>query len=232
MAELKPGTFYGVGIGPGDPELLTLKAIRVLRDCPVIAAPRTASGEMLALDIARQAVDFGGKTILPMDLPMERDKARLRAAHEAAADQAEAYLRQGQDVAMLNLGDVSIYATFGYLQEILEQRGFATAMVPGVPSFCAVAARLNIGLTEMNKPLRIDPTGGGPLAETLGLPGTKILMKSGKQIARVVETLREHGCLGKAAMVQNCGLPDETVYRNLRDVPDSAGYFATIIVKE
>ena len=232
MAELKPGTLYGVGIGPGDPELLTLKAIRVLRDCPVIAAPRTASGEMLALDIARQAVDFGGKTILPMDLPMERDKARLRAAHEAAADQAEAYLRQGQDVAMLNLGDVSIYATFGYLQEILEQRGFATAMVPGVPSFCAVAARLNIGLTEMNKPLHIVPAGGGPLAETLDLPGTKILMKSGRQIPRVVETLRSHGCLNKAAMVQNCGLPDETVYRNLEDVPDSAGYFATIIVKE
>ena len=232
MAELKFGTFYGVGIGPGDPELLTLKAIRVLRECPVIAAPRTASGDMLALDIARQAVDFGGKTILPMDLPMERDKARLRAAHEAAADQAEAYLRQGQDVAMLNLGDVSIYATFGYLQEILEERGFTTAMVPGVPSFCAVAARLNTGLTEMNKPLHIVPAGGGPLSETLGLPGTKILMKSGKQIARVVETLREHGCLGKAAMVQSCGLPDEIVYRDLAEVPENAGYFATILVKE
>lgn len=232
MAELKFGTFYGVGIGPGNPELLTLKAICVLRECPVIAAPRTASGEMLALDIARQAVDLDGKILLPMDFTMDRDPARQHAAHEIAADLAEEYLRQGRDVAMLNLGDVSIYATFSYLQEILEQRGFATTMVPGVPSFCAVAARLNIGLTEMNKPLHIVPAGGGPLSETLDLPGSKILMKSGKQIARVVETLRTKGCLDKAAMVQSCGLPDETVYRNLRDVPDSAGYFATIIVKE
>ena len=228
----KTGTFYAVSVGPGDPELLTLKAIRVLRECPVIAAPRTASGDMLALDIARQAVDFGGKTILPMDLPMERDKARLRAAHEAAADQAEAYLRQGQDVAMLNLGDVSIYATFGYLQEILEERGFTTAMVPGVPSFCAVAARLNTGLTEMNKPLHIVPAGGGPLSETLGLPGTKILMKSGKQIARVVETLRTKGCLDKAAMVQNCGLPEEKICRSLEEADDQPGYFTTMVVRE
>ena len=232
MAELKFGTFYGVGIGPGDPELLTLKAIRILRECPVIAAPRTASGEMLALDIARQAVDLDGKILLPMDFTMDRDPVKQHAAHEIAADLAEEYLRQGQDVAMLNLGDVSIYATFGYLQEILEERGFATAMVPGVPSFCAVAARLNIGLTEMNKPLHIVPAGGGPLSETLELPGSKILMKSGRQITRVLETLRTRGCLDKAAMVQNCGLPDEIVYRDLAEVPENAGYFATIIVKE
>lgn len=232
MAELKFGTFYGVGIGPGDPELLTLKAIRVLRECPVIAAPRTASGEMLALDIARQAVDLDGKILLPMDFTMDRDPVKQHAAHEIAADLAEEYLRQGQDVAMLNLGDVSIYATFGYLQEILEERGFNTAMVPGVPSFCAVAARLNIGLTEMNKPLHIVPAGGGPLSETLELPGSKILMKSGRQITRVLETLRTRGCLDKAAMVQNCGLPDEIVYRDVAEVPENAGYFATIIVKE
>lgn len=232
MAELKFGTFYGVGIGPGDPELLTLKAIRILRECPVIAAPRTASGEMLALDIARQAVDLDGKILLPMDFTMDRDPVKQHAAHEIAADLAEEYLRQGQDVAMLNLGDVSIYATFGYLQEILEERGFATAMISGVPSFCAVAARLNIGLTEMNKPLHIVPAGGGPLSETLELPGSKILMKSGRQITRVLETLRTRGCLDKAAMVQNCGLTDEIVYRDVAEVPENAGYFATIIVKE
>lgn len=226
------GTFYGVGVGPGDPELLTRKAIRLLRSCPVLAAPRTASGEMLALDIARQAVDLTGKTILPLDFTMERDRPIRRSAHETAAAQLEPYLHAGQDVALLNLGDVSIYATFGYLQSILQDRGYPTVMIPGIPSFCAVAARLNSGLTEMNQPLHIVPAGSGSLDGTLALPGTKILMKSGSHLSQVVETLRRTGQLHKAAMVQNCGLPGEQVYVTLEDLPKTTGYFATIVVKE
>ena len=120
MEELKKGVFYGVGIGPGDPELLTLKAVRVLEDCPVIAAPRTKSGEMLALDIATAAVDLGEKTIVPLYFAMERDTEKLRASHLAAAEAVRPYLDEGRDVAMLNLGDVSIYATYSYLMEILK----------------------------------------------------------------------------------------------------------------
>lgn len=226
------GTFYGVGVGPGDPELLTLKAIRVLGTCSVIAAPRTASGEMLALDIAKQAVDLTGKTILPLDFTMERDRDKRHIAHMAAAAQIEPYLNTGQDVAMLNLGDVSIYATFGYLQAILQAKGYQTAMIPGIPSFCAVAARLNSSLTDMDQPLHIVPAGGGPLAETLSLPGTKILMKSGSRIPQVMETLRRTGQLQNAAMVQNCGLPGEQVHSSLETPPETTGYFATIVVKE
>lgn len=226
------GTFYGVSVGPGDPELLTRKAIRLLETCPVIAAPRTASGEMLALDIARQAVDLTGKTILPLDFTMERDRSKWHSAHENAAAQIEPYLAAGQDVAMLNLGDVSIYATFGYIQAILQDRGYPTGMVPGVPSFCAVAARLNVGLTEPNQPLHIVPAGDESLEETLALPGTKILMKSGSRIPQVVEALHRTGQLQHAAMVQNCGLPGEQVHSTLETLPETTGYFATVIVKE
>lgn len=226
------GTFYGVGVGPGDPELMTLKAIRTLERCPVIAAPQTRSGEMLALDIARQAVDLTGKTILPLYFTMERDRARQYAAHERAAAQVEPYLRAGQDVAMLNLGDVSIYATYCYLMDILKDKGYPTAMIPGVPSFCAVAARLGESLTEMNTPLHIVPAGGGPLEQVLELPGTKVLMKSGKRIPQVVDTLRRAGRLERAALVCSCGLPGEQVVTQLESAPESAGYFATIIVKE
>ena len=226
------GTFYGVGVGPGDPELMTLKAIRTLERCPVIAAPQTKSGEMLALDIARQAVDLTGKTILPLYFTMERDRARQHAAHEQAAAQVEPCLRAGQDVAMLNLGDVSIYATYCYLMDILKDKGYPTAMIPGVPSFCAVAARLGESLTEMNTPLHIVPAGGGSLEQVLELPGTKVLMKSGKRIPQVVDTLRRTGKLERAALVCSCGLPGEQVVTQLESAPESAGYFATIIVKE
>ena len=74
---VKKGIFYGVGVGPGDPELLTLKAVRLLERCPVIAAPRTKGGGMLALEIASGAADLGGKTVIPLDFSMERDREKL-----------------------------------------------------------------------------------------------------------------------------------------------------------
>ena len=121
--EKRIGTFYGVSVGPGDPELMTLQAVRRLENCPVIAAPQTPKGGMLALDIAKGAVDLSGKTILPLRFAMSLDPAVQKAAHIEAARAVKEYLDAGQDVAMLNLGDVSVYATFGYLQEILEAEG-------------------------------------------------------------------------------------------------------------
>ena len=230
---MKKGVFYGVGVGPGDPELMTLKAVRVLKRCPVIAAPRTKSGEMLALDIASAAVDLGEKTILPLYFSMERDKVVQHAAHLAAAEAVRAHLDEGRDVAMLNLGDVSIYATYSYLMEILKDQGYETVMVPGVPSFCAVAARLGVSLTEMNGPLHIAP-GSMALDEVLDQPGTKVLMKSGRQMPAVLDALAARDALGKSMLVQNCGLPEETVYADLsQSRPDGKhGYFSTVIVKE
>lgn len=107
MEQRMTGTFYGVSVGPGDPELLTLQAVRLLRQCPVLAAPQTASGQMLALDIARRALgsELDCKTILPLQFAMSRDAAVLRASHETAASAVRLFLDAGQDVAMLNLGD-------------------------------------------------------------------------------------------------------------------------------
>ena len=191
MAELK-GTFYGVSVGPGDPELMTLQAVRLIRQCPVLAAPQTASGQMLALDIARSALGeaLDGKTIVPLYFAMSRDPAALAASHEKAAAAVRQYLDAGQDVAMLNIGDVSIYATFGYLQEILQAGGYATAMAAGVPSFCAAAARLNVPLTGgMDTPLTIAP--GGWTDRVLEMPGTKVLMKAGRQLPVLLDTLQQ-----------------------------------------
>ena len=230
--ELKQGVFYGVGVGPGDPELLTLKAVRVLKNCPVIAAPQTKSGETLALDIAQGAVDLAGKTILPLFFAMQRDQEAQCLAHTQAAEAIEAQLAAGRDVAMLNLGDVSIYATYSYLMERIQAAGYQTVMVPGVPSFCAVAARLGVSLTTMNAPLHIVPAGGGPLEETLALPGTKVLMKSGKQLPQVLQTLGQRGLLAQTSLVQDCGLATERVYETLETLPEQTGYFSTLIVKE
>lgn len=227
------GTLYGVSVGPGDPELMTLQAVRKLQACPVVAAPQTPSGKMLALEIASGAVNLDGKTILPLRFPMTRDKNTLRAAHEEAARQVASYLDAGQDVAMLNLGDISVYATFGYLQQILRVKGYATAMLAGVPSFCAAAARLNQPLTAgMEQPLIIAP--GGNAEQILDIPGSKVLMKTGRQLPGTLRTLAAKGKLAQSAMVCNCGLPQEEVWPDLfaYDAGRPAGYFATILVKE
>ena len=230
---MKQGIFYGVGIGPGDPELMTLGAVRVLERCRVIAAPRTKSGEMLALRIASGAVDLTDKTVVPLYFSMDRDAAVRRAAHAAAEEAVCRWLDRGEDVAMLNLGDVSIYATCGYLMERLRQRGYETRMISGVPSFCAVAARLGVSLTEMDRGLHILP-GSADVEAALDLPGVKVLMKSGSQLPGVLEILRRRGLLGRSMLVKNCGLPGEAVYPDLsRALPEGEkGYFVTIIVKE
>ena len=233
MEAVTKGIFYGVGIGPGDPELLTLKAVRTLEACPVIAAPQTKSGGMLALDIAQQAVDLSRKELLPLYFSMSRDPAVLAAAREEAAQAVRERLDTGLDVAMLNLGDVSIYATCSYLMDILDRQGYRTVMIPGVPSFCAVAARLGVSLTEMNSPLHIAP-GSSDLDATLDLPGTKVLMKSGRQLPAVLKALKERDLLDHSMLVENCGLPTEVVCSDLsREQPEAdAGYFVTLIVKE
>lgn len=228
--EAKRGIFYGVGVGPGDPELMTLKALRVLERCPVIAAPRTRNGGMLALDIAKRAVDLDRKKILPLRFPMGRgDRA---AVYAEAARQVEACLAQGQDVAMVNLGDVSIYATYGYLMEQIRERGYETVMVPGVTSFSAVAARLGTSLAGMDVPLHIIPASAMSVEEALGLDGAKVLMKAGSRIGEVTRLLAERQLLERSALVANCGLEGELVCRDLTRLPESLGYYTTVIVKE
>ena len=134
---------------------------------------------------------------------------------------------------MLNLGDVSIYATFGYLQCLLEAEGYPTAMAAGVPSFCAAAARLNVPLTGgMDAPLTIAP--GSWAGRVLETPGTKVLMKTGRQLPALLAALEQAGRLENSALVCNCGLPDEQVCPDLSlgQPQVRPGYFTTVLVKE
>ena len=224
----KQGVFYAVSVGPGDPELLTRQACRVLEVCDVIAAPRTKAGRMLALDIAGGAVDMRGKTVLPLDFTMAHDAAVREESYRTAAGAIEAELTAGRDVAMVNLGDVSVYATAYYILERVRSDGFEVVMCPGVTSFCAVAARLGRSLTHMEEPLHILP-GSADLDSALALPGTKVIMKSGKAIHETAAALERRGMAANAGMVADCGLETEQIYTDLRHLPEEISYFATIV---
>ncbi len=225
---MRHGVFYGVSVGPGDPELLTLKAVRVLERCPVLAVPQTRSGEMVAYTIVAQAVQLEDKLLLPLQFSMSPDRQVQRRGHLAAVEQVRAHLLEGRDVAMPVLGDVSVFSTYCYLMDLLKEEGFRCEMIPGVTSFCAAAARLGRSLTtEPDRPLHIIPGGG---AEALDLPGGKVIMKAGRQLPQLLEQLEERDLLARSGMVENCGLPGERVVEHLDEKPRDAGYFTTLIV--
>ncbi len=225
------GILYGIGVGPGDPSLMTLKAVDTIRACSVVAAPRTKSGNMVALDIAKQAVDLGDKTIVPLDFAMSHNEAIRTSSHRKAAGVVREYLDAGQSVALLNLGDISIYASFRYLADLLQPEGYEIAMVPGVPSFCAAASRLGTTLTDMDTPLRIMPDADNNVQSQIGLPGTTVWMKSGKRLAMLLEKLSVHGVLAKSVIVQNCGMANERIFHQPRAEEINNDYFTLVILK-
>lgn len=224
-------TLYGVGVGPGDPELLTLKAVRIIERCEAIAVPRTSRGATVALDIVRGAVNLEGKEIVYLDFAMSRDPSVVEEGHRVAAKRIVAQLEQGRDVAMLNLGDVSIFATYSRMKAMVEEAGYPTSRIPGVPSFCAAAAVLDCDLTpRMDAPLHIVPAGWGDLSGALALDGTKVVMKAGSDLPALKKLLKQMGSYEKASLVCDCGLPGQSVSRSLDDAEDEGSYFATMVV--
>lgn len=225
------GTLYGVGVGPGDPELITCKAIRTIEACPVVATPVTASGATMALDIARAAVDLADKEIVRLRFSMGGEGARRGERHAQAVEELSGYLSRGLDVALLNLGDPSIYATFQRIAAGVRAAGFTVRTVPGVPSFCAVAATLGCDLTpRMGTPLHIAPATAVDLDQVCAWPGTKVIMKAGGHLGELKAGLARTGALDRAAAVSDCGMSGEQVFEHLADAPDENGYFTTAVV--
>lgn len=225
----KQGILYGVGVGPGDPELLTLKAVRILRECDVIAIPQENKEECTAYQIARQAVpELDEKPCLSLPMPMTKDREMLKKSHEAAADKAAGELKDGRSVALITLGDATVYSTYLYVHERIKKMGFETKIVNGIPSFCAAAARLDMPLVNGSQKLHILPA-SYHIEEALDLPGVKVLMKSGRQMPKVKALLKARGL--EARMVENCGMEGEKTYQSLEEIPDDAGYFSLLIAE-
>ncbi len=225
------GVLYGVSVGPGDPKLLTLRAIDTIKACPVVAAPRTRDGAMVALDIVRGALDLFDKEILPLDFAMSADAEERSASHRDSAGKLRERLDAGLSVAMLNLGDVSVFASYRYLDDILAGEGYETRMIPGVTSFCAAAAALGVSLTDMRRPLCIIPDGGTLAGEFLDERASYVFMKSGRQLPALLAFLEERGLLGEARVVQNVGLPGERLYREIGDLDINPDYVTVVLWK-
>lgn len=222
------GILYGIGVGPGDPELLTVKAVRLIRNADVIAVPHKEKTRCFALRIASNAVpEIDKKPILAIDMPMTRDEKIRAQAYEAAADVLIRELDAGRTVVFLTLGDPTIYSTYGYVHTRVRSRGYDARLVPGVPSFCAASAALGETLCEDREALHILP-GGADAKNALRLPGTKVFMKG--EISLLKAAAAELHQPVKA--VECCGTAQQSIYADISDVPEDASYYTVLIAKE
>lgn len=224
------GTLYGVGVGPGEPELLTLKAVRRIREADVLAIPGEKKEETVAYRIAEPVVEhLREKECLELPMPMTKDREKLEANYTQAAARIMSCLDEGKDVAFLTLGDPTVYATYMYVHQKVQAAGYPTEIVSGITSFCAAAARLGVSLSERSEMLHIIPS-SYQIDEALKLPGNKVLMKAASRMKEVREQLIALDC--PVQMVENCGMENEKIYRSAKEIDENAGYYSLIIVKE
>ena len=224
------GKLFGVSVGSGDPELLTLKAIRVIQEADVVAVPNIGHKRQTAYAIAEAYLE--GKELLDCSTPMTKDRSVVLAAYEKIADDLCGVLSRGKSVAYLCLGDIAIYSTYIYVHDIVVARGYDAEIIPGVTSFSACAAKLGMALCEGPERLLVAPVMASDVDEILDVPATKVFMKSGRAVHELRDKLEARGELDRASMVANCGLPDEKVFEHLADIDEAGDYFSVVIVKE
>lgn len=242
------GILYGIGTGPGDSELMTIKAVKIMKQCDVLVLPVSDSkllqepvlkkaGEApeltkgcIAYNIAYpNAPEISEKPVLFAPMPMIKNKEILKTIHNKSAEKIKELLGKGLKLGFLTLGDPTVYSTYLYIHKRILEWGEKAEIISGIPSFCASAARLSIGLVENREQLHIIPSSYG-VDEAVNLSGTKVLMKAGKKMSVVKNAIRESGQV--FSMVENCGMENEKIYHSVDNVPDEASYYSLIILKE
>lgn len=232
-----PGTFYGIGTGPGDPGWLTVHGAQRLGTCRHVFAPKARiKSESLAQTIARPHI-APDATIHELLFPMTKDENELAVHWRAAAEEVAAVLERGEDACFLTIGDPMLYSTYVYLLRALRERlpELKAETIPGVTSFCAAAALTGFALGEGKAPVTIVPTADDLTAvrDAVRRGGTVVLMKIGSRLPHVLEVLRQEGCLEQAVLVSRAGQPEQRIVTNLRELPPEApdvGYLSVILV--
>ncbi|MCV6823242.1 MULTISPECIES: precorrin-2 C(20)-methyltransferase [Halocynthiibacter] len=223
------GVFYGVGLGPGAPDLMTLRAAKLISEARVIAYPSLEGGDSFARSIAAEHIRDGIQEIR-LDIPMTVAREPAQAAYDKGAAEISAVLETGQDVVCLCEGDPFFYGSFMYLFARVSKR-FETVVVPGVTSVTACAAVSASPLAARNERVTILP---GPLPEEElrhRIEGAEsvAVMKVGRHLPKIRAVIDELGLLAQATYVERASLPDQVVCP-LAEAPDSAPYFSMILL--
>ena len=223
------GTLYGIGLGPGDPELITLKAARLIRSATTIAYPTLAGGDSFARAIAADLIPTGAKEIR-MDVPMSTERAPAQKAYDLGAQEISKILETGENVVCLCEGDPFFYGSFMYLFARLTE-AFDVQIIPGVTSVTACAARAAMPLAARNERLTVLP---GPLPEEelrSRIDGAEsvVIMKVGRHLPKIRAVIDALGLTDQAMYVERATLPEEVVLP-LEQAPEKAPYFSMILL--
>jgi len=227
------GTLHGVGVGPGDPELMTLRAHRLIAAAPVVAYPApdrsVAGGASFARSIAAGSIRADAIEI-PIVIPMREDRYPAQEAYDRGAAEIAGHLAAGRDVVVLCEGDPFFYGSFMYLHARLADR-FRVEITPGVTSLTACAAALGRPLSARNQSLTVVP---GPLPEAalkarVAAAEAVAIMKVGRHLPKIRRVLDDLGLIARAGYVERATLPDQVV-RPLSEAPENAPYFSMILV--
>lgn len=223
------GILYGVGLGPGAPDLMTLRAARLIENAGVIAYPTLAGAASFARSIAADLITEGTREIV-MDVPMTVDRAPAQAAYDQGAAQIADALAAGENVICLCEGDPFFYGSFMYLHARLKGR-FTVRVVPGVTSVTACAAEAGLPLVARNERLTVLP---GPMdAATLRsrIAGAEAvaIMKVGRHLPKIKAVIADLGLTNEAVYIERATLPEQIVVP-LAQAPDKAPYFSMILL--
>ena len=224
------GTLYGLGVGPGDPELITLKALRLLRAAPVIAYPAPEHGDSLARAIVAGHLP-GGQTEVAIRMPMLVERFPAQEVYDRAAAELGDHLAAGRDVAVLCEGDPFFYGSFMYLFGRMAER-FPVQVVPGVSSLTACAAALGAPLAARNDVLTVVPAPlpADQLRERLAQTDAAAIMKLGRHFAKVRGVLEELGLSGRSRYVERATMANQRLLPLDQVDADSVPYFSMVLV--
>jgi len=237
-SERRPiGRLYGIGAGPGDPELLTLRAWRILQQVSVICVPKRGEKDAsYAFSIVSQVVDPGRQEVVELLFPMSRDPARLLEARESALARVLARLDQGRDVAFVTEGDPFLYSTFISIFSALRERrpDIPIEVIPGVSSVTAAAAAAGLPLADGDDLVAVVPATSdiGRLRESLKHFQTVVFIKASRNTDRVIDLLEELG-FAEAVGVTRCTRPDQEIVGDVRGLRGKKlDYFSIILAKK
>ncbi|MDY6848419.1 MAG: precorrin-2 C(20)-methyltransferase [Thermodesulfobacteriota bacterium] len=222
----------GIGLGPGDPELVTIKAVRAMERADILVVPQSdVTGRSIAADIVAHYVP--AEKIHMYHFPMTGNKADLDFRYSALAADMAAWADEGKRICYVTIGDTPVYSTFNYLREKLLERGIVTEMVPGISAFSAAANTQNLPLCEKDGSFCVIemPDSVDELSALLERFTSVVLMKVHKRLPALCEFVRQAD-LAQAWLFQRVTLADEQVYDLLtQSPPESAGYLSTAIVQ-
>lgn len=228
---MKKGKLYGIGVGPGDTELLTIKACKLLKSADVICSPRSAESKpSIALTIIQPVLDEREDEYEIVDplFPMIEDKSELNLYWDHAAERIQKRLDAGLNVAFITLGDPTIFSTFAYVAERISKAGFEIEVVPGITSFTGCAATAGISLVEKDEILVVVPKIDDRLEKILPYGDTFVIMKTSRHSDDIEEIVKSDNRDKTVLSVQNCSMSNENIFKGFsRDKK----YLTTTIVK-